>query len=120
MKKLFTFIILFLFIGLSFSSGSPLPKIKEGNYEIQYRKGKTIFVDFTYEVSIQGENLPYEGRLVVYLYNKEGKEIESFGQDIKIKAKELQKFYGTRMMLIKIVNELDKVVFDLGIYQKKY
>jgi len=120
MKKSLIIILILLFVGSLFSGESPLPKIKSGVYDIEYRKGKTIFVDFLYEVEIQGKSKPYNAWLVVYMYDKEGNEIESFGKEIKIKPKELQKFYGKRMMLIKVVNELDKVVFDLGIYQKKY
>jgi hypothetical protein len=120
MKKSIIVLLVFLIIGLSYSGESPLPVIKDGTYDIEYRKGKTIFVDFVYDVKIQGKGKTYNGWLQVILYDMEGDEIESFGQEVIIKPKELQEFYGTRMMLSKVVNEIDEVVFDLGIYQKKY
>jgi len=121
MRKSWIILFIFLFIGLSYSSGeSPLPKIKTGKYDIEYRKGKTFFVDFTYEVDIQGTGKTFDGWLKVVLQNKKGEEIESFGQQVTIKSDSLQTFTGRRMIMIKVVKQIEQVGFDLGIPQKKY
>ena len=120
MKRSIIIFLVLVFLGISFSSESPLPVIKDGKYSIDYRKGKTFFVDLVYEVEIQGKSKSYDGWLKVILYNEKGEEIDSFGRQIKIKPKELQKFGGSQMIMIKVVKEIKQVGFDLGVYQKKY
>jgi len=41
-------------------------------------------------------------------------------QQVTIKSDSLQTFTGRRMIMIKVVKEIEQVGFDLGIPQKKY
>jgi hypothetical protein len=121
MKNSLVVLLIFLFIGLSYSSGkAPLPEIKKGEYEIENRKGRTFFVDFSYVVSIKGTGRTFDGWLNVVLQNEKGNEIESFGQQIQIKPDSLQTFTGRRMIMLKVAKKTKKVSFNLGIPQKKY
>jgi len=120
MKKYLIFFLVFLFLGTLYSDESPLPEIKRGIYEIEYRKGKTYFVDLFYEVEIQGTNRLYDGWLKIVLYNEKDEEIESFGRQVEIKPKELQNFIGRQMIMIKVANKIKRIRFDLKFYQKKY
>ena len=120
MKKSLIFFLVFIFITLSHSGEMSLPKIKNGEYDIEYRKGRTFFVDFTYVVDIQGTGRTFDGWLKVVLENKQGEEIESFGRRVHIESDSLQTFAGRRMIMIKVVKQIERVVFDLGIPQKKY
>lgn len=120
MKRSLIFFLVFVIIGLSYSGESPLPKIEKGNYDIEYRKIPTFFVDFVYQITIQGTSKDYHAWLNIILYNDKGKEIESFGTQIIIKPKKLQVFDGRRMITIGIAKKIEEVGFDLGIIKKKY
>lgn len=125
MRKLLTFYLIFIIFGVLFAGELPGPKVIEGSYDIAFRKGKTFFVDFNYEVKIKCVSKPYKAWLKVVLYDIDGNELESFGKQIEVETKkkdgtDVQVVYGTKMITLARAKEISQVGFDLGIYQKKY
>ena len=127
MKKiLLASIIAFLFFGLmtSVNSGeSPYPEIKDFSYNIEYRKVKTLYVDFIWETKIQGKYDTQKVLLNIVFYNKNGDEIHTISELLKVKPKELQKFNGQHLVSFRYSNEIKRggrIGVTLGVLSKKY
>lgn len=118
MKKLFVFLL--IFIGILYSGGLQAPTIVDAHYDIQYLKGRTQFVDFIYEIDIKGTNKLQYVTLEIILFDEYEEIIESFGREIKVYPKKVQTFKGNRMIEFEVADNIDNVMFDLIVYQKKY
>ena len=122
-KLLLSIILIFMFFGLVSPGESPYPEIKDFTYKIEYRKIKTVFVDFTWTAKIKGK---YDKQKVIFniiFKNAKDEEIHKVTEVLIVKPKEIQTFEGTQMLLLKVASEVKrggKVVVDLGIVKKKY
>ena len=122
-KLLLSIILIFVLFGLVSPGESPYPEIKDFTYKIEYRKIKTVFVDFTWTAKIKGK---YDKQKVIFniiFKNAKDEEIHKVTEVLIVKPKEIQTFEGTQMLLLKVASEVKrggKVVVDLGIVKKKY
>lgn len=122
-KLLLSIMLVFMLFGLVSPGESPYPEIKDFTYKIEYRKIKTVFVDFTWTAKIKGK---YDKQKVIFnivFKNAKDEEIHKVTEVLIVKPKEIQTFEGKQMLLLKVASEVKrggKVVVDLGIVQKKY
>lgn len=117
-----TLLLVFLFFGLVSSGESPYPEIKKFNYDIEYRKIKTLYVDFVWEAKIQGKYNPQKVLLSFVFYDSEDNEIHSVSKLIKVDKKKLQTFDGREIILLKVANEVEnrggRLEVNLGALKK--
>jgi len=122
-KLLLSIVLIFMLFGLVSPGESPYPEIKDFTYKIEYRKIKTVFVDFVWTAEIKGK---YDKQKVIFkiiFKNAKDEEIHRVTEVLIVKPKEIQTFEGKQMLLLKVASNVErggKVVIDLGIVQKKY
>jgi hypothetical protein len=119
MKIIVFILILFLSFGLLNSGESPYPQIKSLEHQIEYRDG-TKYVDFIWQVEIQGKRKSYRMLLEIIIYDEEENELKRFESLIDIQPKELQIFGERRMIQNYVAQNLNKVGANLSFLQKKY
>ena len=118
-----TLLLIFLFFGLVSPGESPYPEIKSFEYDVEYRKIKTTFVDFIWEADIKGKADKQKVLLDIIFYNSKGDEVHKISELLTIEPKKLQRFEGRKMILLKVANELRKggrIGVYLGALQRKY
>lgn len=120
MKKIIFLLLTIVFCGLLISGGAEYPQITDLRYGFEYRKGSTDFIDFIWEVDIQGTYRPFKMWLEINLYDSNKNQIETFGRIIEIESDSLQTFNGRKIMPIKMADKIQSVTGNLGVLNKKY
>lgn len=123
MKVLYMFFLL-LFLFSSTPVEKRYPHIVDFKYDTHERITKSgvksKFVNFVWEVTIQGKNRSTKMWFEIIIYDKRNKEIERFGKLISVREKKLQKFNGTKMIEIFTKDRMGQVSAHLAILNKKY
>ena len=123
MKIILASILVLMFFGLLSSGDSPYPVIKDFSYDMASRKVKTLYVDFNWNVKIQGKYDTQKVLLNIIFYNKDDEEIHIISELLQVKPKALQKFDGEHLVLLQVANELKRggrIGVTLGVIKKKY
>ncbi len=106
-----------ILFGLAFAGG--YPTIQSFEYDLQYRKGTTEFVDFNYELIIQGATKEYTMTLEVTLYNINDEIVKVFRKIVTIGVGD-HVVKNTKMIRAQTANSFERVGVELKLLKGKY